>query len=355
MASGGLFEVLKRIGVREGELPALVSTLDVPALVFQCARHGLSAYVGDAFARAQVTLPASEHRALSDDARLTVMQAVKNKRLLLTVLDALQKKGLTPVVLKGFGLASRLYEPPLVRPSTDVDVLVQPHELPVAHEVLETLGLTHQPDPALFDAHEEHHHEAFEGSAGLVEVHFRLFAGFGMATYDDGAVQHRSRTAQLEGRTVRFLGIEDEFLYLAVHAANHAFLRASWLVDLQRFVRQMPALDFSKVAQLALESGFTAPYAAALDAMQSAFGPEVISADARALAGHQHLRHLVNAQFFSAENMATARFADGPLAPVLFRVWLVDSPARAALQVFGGLERWLRRNVRGAFSSRHVK
>ncbi len=349
MASAGLFEVLKRIGVREGELPALVPALDVPALVYQCARHGLSAYAGDAFARAKVTLPPLEQQALSDDARLTVMQAVKNKRLLFAVLDAFQKKGLTPIVLKGFGLASRLYDAPLARPSTDIDVLVKPHELPAAHEALETLGLAQMRDPALGDVHEEHHHEAFEGPAGLVEVHFRLFAGFGMATYDDAAVQQRAAPAHLEGRTVRFLNAQDEFLYLAVHAANHAFLRASWLVDLHRFVRQVPALDFSKVAQLARDAGFTAPYAAALDALQTAFGHETISTHARALAGHERLRHLVNAKVFSAENLAAAQFAEGTVAPFLIRVWLTDSPARVGQQVSFGVKRWLRRNVRRAF------
>ena len=334
-----LFEVLARISTREGELQSL--TLDAPTLVHHCARHGLSAYVADALERAKVTLPPGEQQQLTADARATVAQGAKNKRLLLSVVDALAARGITPIVLKGYGLAVRLYDSPLVRPITDVDLLVLPQELPLVHQVLEALGLSHRPDPSLGEVLEEHHHEAFAGPAGLVEVHFRLFAGFGMATYDDSAVQARAWSSTLERRAVRYLSPEDEFLYLAVHAANHAFLRASWLVDLQRFARAAPP-DWERVAELARQVGFTVPYAAALDAVQGALGAP-LPAQARRTAGHQLLRARVHQRLFSAEHLASAEFAEGRLASYLIRVWLVDSPARGLTQLAGGLRRAARR------------
>lgn len=338
-----MFEVLSRIPHREDQLAALVPTLELDALITQCARHGVSAYVGDAFARAGVSLPHAAQTALSLDARVTVSHGAKNKRLLLSVLDALARHGITPIALKGFGLASRLYDSPLGRPSTDVDVLVLPEEVPVVHRALTALGLKHQPDPALGDVLEEHHHHAFAGPAGLVEVHFRLFAGFGMATYDDAAVQARAWPAVLERRAVRYLGAEDEFLYLAVHAANHAFLRASWLVDLQRFAMKSPP-RWERVAELAHEVGFTVPYAAALDALSLALQAPV-PGHARRAAGHRHLRHAVHARLFSAQNLDSARLAEGTLAPFLIRLWLVDSPARGVKQLLGGVKRLIRRRL----------
>ncbi len=334
-----LFEVLARIPHREAELPAL--QLDAPTLVHQCARHGLSAYVADALARAKVTLPTPCQQQLTDDARATVSQGAKNKRLLLSVLDVLAARGVTPIVLKGYGLATRLYDSPLVRPSTDVDILVLPSDLPLVHAALGSIGLTYRPDASLGDVLEEHHHQAFSGPAGLVEVHFRLFAGFGMATYDDHAVQSRAWPAQLDRRAVRYLSAEDEFLYLAVHAANHAFLRASWLVDLQRFAAKS-APQWNRVAELAKQVGFTVPYAAALDVLQLAFdGP--LSDQTRRTAGHQHLRHLVHERLFSADHLAAADFAEGRVAPYFIRIWLVDSPARGLAQLLGGVRRLARR------------
>ncbi len=335
-----VFEVVSRIPHREAELPALFPLIDHALLANQCARHGLSAYVGDALARVGVPTPS----AIADDARVTVGQAAKNRRLLLSVLDALALRGITPIVLKGFGLASRLYESPLVRPSTDVDVLVLPDEMPAVHEALAAIGLRHQPDLAL-GAHtlEEHHHEAFAGRAGLVEVHFRLFAGFGMASYDDAAVQARAWSSVLEKRPVRFLGTDDEFLYLAVHAANHAFLRASWLVDLQRFAMKQPP-NWARVAALAKEVGFTVPYAAALDAVSVALHAPIPPV-ARRHAGHQRLRHLVHAQLFSAKNLGSAVLAEGKVAPFLIRLWLVDSPVRGVKQLLGGVKRLIRRTA----------
>jgi len=341
VARSPLFEVLARIPQREGELPALVPTLELDALMVQCARHGVSAYVGDAFARAQVTLPAAAQSALSLDARGTVARGAKNKRLLLAVLDALAAQNVTPIVLKGLGLATRLYDSPLSRPSTDVDVLIVPTQMPVVHQVLIAMGLVAQADPALGDVLEEHHHHAFAGPAGLVEVHFRLFAGFGMASYDDAAVQARAWSANLERRAVRYLSAEDEFLYLAVHAANHAFLRASWLVDLQRFAIQTPP-RWERVAELAREVGFTVPYAAALDALSTALQAPVPEVATEA-AGHRGVRHVVHRWLFSARHLGSARLAEGALAPFLIRLWLVDSPARGVTQFLGGLRRLVRR------------
>jgi hypothetical protein len=213
----------------------------------------------------------------------------------------------------------------------------------VVREALEAMGLRAAPDASLREVLEEHHHEAFSGHAGLVEVHFRLFAGFGMATYDDAGVQARAWPSVLERRAVRYLSAEDEFLYLAVHAANHAFLRASWLVDLQLFALKAPP-NWEQVAQLARSVGFTVPYAAALDALQGALG-EPLSPHVRRTAGHQHVRHLVHQRLFSAEHLASAQFAEGTIAPYVIRVWFVDSPRRGVTQLLGGVARWARRTA----------
>ncbi len=338
-----LFEVVSRIGdpAGERELRSLLPALDTRALVKQSARHGLSAHVADAFARLGLELPSFDHEALARDARQTVAQAAKNRRLLFSVIGALAKRDLVPVLLKGHGLATRLYDAPLNRPSTDVDVLVQPPDLPVVREALEALHLHAQPDPALADVHLEHHHEAFAGPAGLVEVHFRLFAGFGMATFDDVGVELRSRHAQLEGHPVRYLSPEDEFVYLCVHAANHAFLRASWLVDLQQYVRRTP-LAWATAAQLARRLEFSVAYASALEVLRTVMRVDLPKEAWLGLPTHR-VRSAIHPLLFSAENLASAAVADSAQGSAAVRVWLSDSPRRALNEVRHGLLRLGRR------------
>src|SRR5437667_147795 len=77
------------------------------------------------------------------------------------------------------GVATRLYAAPLQRPSTDVDLLVMPDELPRAGRVItEKLGLARAPSDGA-DQEDFHHHVGFHGAKGSVELHFRATSGFG--------------------------------------------------------------------------------------------------------------------------------------------------------------------------------
>lgn len=226
---GSLFEVLSRIPHRAGELRGLLPHLDGPALADAAARHGVSAWVADALG--DVAFEGRDR--LVGDARATIGQGLKLKRLTLAVFDGLLAAGVQPLALKGTVLAHRLYpHNPLGRPSSDVDVLVLPEQLDRVATALEPLQLRRWVDPSLGDVFDDHHHLSFSGPRGLVEVHFRLISSFGRGLFDDAAIRARAQATSFEGRRVQVLAPEDEFLYLATHAANHAFLRIAWLVDL---------------------------------------------------------------------------------------------------------------------------
>ncbi len=333
-----LFGVLSRLpdGAPLGELAALSS----PELVAGFARHGLSAYVADALERQQVVLSES-HEQLIQEAQRTVAAGLKLRRLLFSVLDALAERGVSPIVLKGYGLASRLYPGPLVRPCTDVDVHVQRSELPVVGDALRSLGLRELHDTSLADVFEEHHHLPFVGTGGLVEVHFRLFNSAGVA-FDEEGVRARSTAATLEGRSVRFLAPEDEFVYLANHAANHAFLRASWLVDLQLYLRFAPALDWHRMGDLARSAGCSVAVGAALTALEKTLAVRLPPA-ARDAFPARPWRTLVDSALFSTPRLATSRLAGGRLSSFLIRLLLVDSPGHGVRHVVEGAGRSLRR------------
>lgn len=312
---------------------AVIGRVAHQRLVDDAARHGLSAVVADVLASAGALglLERAAQERLQHDARASLARGVQHRRLLLRVVDGLVEAGVTPILLKGFALASRLYpEQPLGRPSTDVDVLVAPEALPVAQAALRRLGLEEVRPASLADVFEEHHHLSFVGPAALVELHFRLFTGFGRGAFDDAAVFLRSRPSSCEGRAVRLLAPEDEFLYLATHAANHSFLRVSWLVDLQRYLRVEPQLDWEVMAARARAAGFQTAVGAALWLLETALGVRLPSQARRAFPVRRW-RRWGHARLFAPGQVEAAALAQHRVWGFALRVWLVDSP-RAGLR-----------------------
>lgn len=310
------------------------------AVSHAAARHGVSAMVADRLAALGQPVPDT----IARDARAQVAQGLKTKRLTLQVLDALKKEGVTPILLKGYGLAVRLYpEQPLARPSTDVDVLVSDEELPRVARAMERLGLVRHDDAGLADVFEEHHHLSFSGPAGLVEVHFRLIATLGRGGFDDDALRGRARDWTLDGRVVRLLAEEDEFLYLATHAANHAFLRVSWLVDLQRYLARAGGFDWARMAQRSREAGFHTAVATALELVAQLLKTRLPDG-ARAHFGVRRLRRAVDRRLFAGTLVESALVSDHRLGAFLVRLWLVDSPAHGVRHLFDGARRFIRRS-----------
>lgn len=292
------------------------------------ARHGLSALLADYLT----------DDALLADARATIARGLKTKRLALAVLDALRAVGLVPILLKGYGLAQRLYPgQPLARPSTDVDLLFTEAELVRARPVLASLGLHEFQDPV-----DHAHHVAFSGPRGLVEAHFKLFNGFGGGEFDEKALRARRVAATLDGRPVFFLAPADEFLYLATHAANHGFLRLSWLVDLAYYVGKQP-LDWPLMALRARAAGFLTAVASSLHTLERVLQVQ-LPAQATRHFPLPALRAALDSRLFSTDMVSSALVSNHWLGGFALRLWLVDSAAHGVRHVVEGARRYLRRS-----------
>lgn len=320
-----------------GRLERVWPALNFTRLVDAAGRHGLSALVADFLAVAKRELPAAQQQTLMTNARELIARGLKIRKQTLSVLDALRAVGLEPVLLKGAGLAQRLYpEQPLARPSSDVDVWVSPAELPAVATVLQRLGFTRGPD-------EDHgHHESWTTPGALVEVHFQVFSGFGGNAFDDAVLRSRLVPGEFLGRPVRWLHPDDEFVYLATHAANHAFLRASWLVDLQRALAARSEFDWPAMAARCREAGFHSAVSTALFVLREAL-QVTLPYEAERHFPSGRLRSLGNARLFSAERLERAELFSNRAASIAARVWLVDSPRDGASEILGGVRRvWAR-------------
>jgi hypothetical protein len=358
-----LIRLLRELPGDLGAAAAALSPSEWERLPEEAERHGLSGLLVDGLVVAEkgdsphflrAGSPATSVAArpgqkgdsplfrLRSQARNAAAHAMKLHRLLLETLVLLEKREVVPVLMKGWGFGVRYWPDPLLRPASDVDILVEPEALTGIERTMAKLGLSRFVDAGMDDVEEEHHHLAFHGPRGIVEVHFRLTAGFGGAAMGGEAFFHRCTSATLEGHAVRYLAPEDELVYMAVHAAQHLFLRIGWLHDLKLLSRA--PLDWDQVIQVARDSSLRAATHAALFLAHDALGAEIPPAVLKALAPTRlHARAVRRA--FTDDALVTARLATAKSASAL-RATLSDNPIRAARHLAQGALRNVRRRIR---------
>jgi hypothetical protein len=181
------------------------------------------------------------------------------------VAAALQDIHIPVCAMKGPVLAERLYGDPESRHCLDVDLLVPPEHFDRAAGALARMGYGTGDAATKRYLREFSHHWEF-GGVGLppIELHFRTYAGFG-AELPAGVLLDRAQPYPLsDSVSVVTPSPEDEFVYLAVHAAGHSFIRLVWLYDLKLLVRRYPWLDWNRVAATAAAHGVTTPVAYAI-------------------------------------------------------------------------------------------
>jgi hypothetical protein len=215
------------------------------------SRHGLLGIVNAQMAR----MP-----QLSDALRQRVLQRMALEELwhehldrgLRRAISVVTDAGLEACALKGPVLARRLYSPPAVRYSVDVDLLVRPDDLAPALEAFAAVGyVAASGATAEYLLKYSHHVELSRPGEPPVELHFRAYAGFGIELTADVLFAGAQRFDLGDGLSVLVPAPEEEFVYLAAHAAGHSFIRLVWLYDLKLFCSKYPATDWRRVADLA--------------------------------------------------------------------------------------------------------
>lgn len=185
------------------------------------------------------------------------------------LLEGAAQKGIEVIPVKGALFMDLLYRDFATRPMADIDVLVDPRDLPGVDEILrqrgyETLAL--RGGSLRFT-----HHVAFQGKA-LIEVHVRLPDELGTDS-GIGPTLGRTTWATVRGRRIRVLSPEDQFLFTAVHAANHAFSHSAlWPIDLFLLGRAEPAPRWDVVVEEAERQHATRALAHAIHRAHQALG-----------------------------------------------------------------------------------
>ncbi len=180
---------------------------------------------------------------------------------LLALLDAFASEGIAVVPLKGPTLAESLYPDPVLRPFSDLDLLVRRQDVGAALRLLTrkgyTLGahLARLTLPALLSLE----FEVLLHNERMPPVDLQWEIGLGDYPFCfDTEILWRSRCpTPLAGREVPGLSPETLMLFLCVHGTKHLWSRLQWLGDIARLARTQP--DWACLWELASRAGCGRP------------------------------------------------------------------------------------------------
>lgn len=166
----------------------------------------------------------------------------------------LSAAGVRCLVLRGPALAALLYEDPAQRPYRDVDLLVDPDQLPVAEVAFVQSGFTESPlEAALPEGRPKHAHTWRAQSGGTVDLHRTLIGIEAPPSAAWGVMSRDTDTIALHGIHAEVPSVASRALIVALHAAHHVDQPSQALTDLERALERLPPLVWAEARRLADE------------------------------------------------------------------------------------------------------
>ncbi|MEM7128336.1 MAG: nucleotidyltransferase family protein [Chloroflexota bacterium] len=153
---------------------------------------------------------------------------------------------------KGIILDHLLYGGQMLRPTSDMDILVKKedvlsikkllfdqgyHSLHMSgeDEIAEQIWLKYKKDYAFIHPRNNH----------MIEVHWQLTTSEISTEIGWSYLQPVYQSVELNGQWLQTLSREDTYLTLCTHGARHRFERLRWICDLSQFILLNPDIDWS--------------------------------------------------------------------------------------------------------------
>ena len=147
-----------------------------------------------------------------------------------TIGRAFERANIRFAPIKGFGLAQTLYRQPLLRPYSDIDLLVEPHQATSAQIILHQLGYRAHPRALKPDWH--HLPTLFHPQHNTaIELHTDVARRYNPHQWPVEAIWQRAQPAQLAGVGCWQLGLSDALVVTALHARHNLFCRLTYFTD----------------------------------------------------------------------------------------------------------------------------
>lgn len=208
---------------------------------------------------AQTNLPEDRLAELRLSFRNSALRSLLLYRELATILGALQPAGIPVILLKGLHLAKFIYPEPALRPMADIDLLLQPGDLPRAAQILQGLGYSYLREFKLGREARKHQHipPLCQADKAPVELHWHIIAPGSLLRVDLDGLWQRAQPAEVEGFPALLLAPEDLLLHLSLHLVHHELnVGLKRVYDIALLVSFYgPRLDWTQVSDRSADWG----------------------------------------------------------------------------------------------------
>jgi len=216
---------------------------------------------------------------------------------LFDILDVLAADGIPALPFKGPALGVLAHASATIRPSRDIDVLVQKRDMDRAVAALGRLGyrLGESFSPRVMAACYESYGQDILFAPGRTPVEPQLaFFPSGLAVdLDMNGLWGRASPLDLAGRVVLSLSPEDTLLAACLHGSKEKWWRLLWVADIAAFIHRQTALDWTALMERAEASGIRRMFLLGLALAKDLFSSSLPLALSAAIEQDQMCMHLV--------------------------------------------------------------
>lgn len=207
-------------------------------------------------------VPASALNTLQRIFQITAQRNMLLAGELVRVLGCLSQHEIVAVPYKGPALAQSIYGNIALRPSSDLDIIVQQQDVLKVKQLLISLGyrpkveMTYAQELAYLDSKTEHTYDFFhQDKKTTIELHWRIEPKYS-AVIEPKHFWYNLELSSFAGTTIVNLPLEDWLPILCIHASRHIWERLMWLCDIAELLQVQPDIDWQKVMRQADQLGY---------------------------------------------------------------------------------------------------
>ncbi|HUL35890.1 MAG TPA: nucleotidyltransferase family protein [Candidatus Eisenbacteria bacterium] len=176
---------------------------------------------------------------------------------LFRILEQFERAGIESLLVKGPLVSQLAYGDPSVRSYVDLDLIVRHEAILRASQIMSAQGFEADvPEEAI--RAEKIPGEYLFGRAGtreMVELHTEKTFRYYPRPMRIADLFARQRQVLLDGKPIRTLSLEDEFVLNCIHGAKHFWERLMWTADIAAMVTRCPEINWRQTRRAAEDVG----------------------------------------------------------------------------------------------------